>query len=152
MYLYKSDIPYSLALLLCYCQYLFCSLRIGFTVSNFFPSKFLFIHTLWCSMPHSFISNPVSIHDGTKISRFLTKSIQAILNAFKKCHEVSYHENQCFSEKKRLTIFFMNLNCNWNAFRWRTKIIFWTSNRRLKTSFFFLGRTDQFWTYKRRSF
>ena len=42
----------------------------------------------------------------------------------------------------------MNLNRNCNTFRWKMKIIFRTSKRRP----FLLGRTDQFWTYKRRSF
>ena len=42
---------------------------------------------------------------------------------------------KCFSESKQITIFLMNLNCNWNTFRWKMKIIFRTSKRRP----FFIG-------------
>ena len=47
-------------------------------------------------MARSFISNSVFIQDGAKMSY---ENYPAILHAFKKCHEVSYHEIKMFPWK-----------------------------------------------------
>ena len=58
------------------------------------------------------------------------------------------YEIKMFVWDKPLTVFLMNLNCIWKEFRWWQKLF----SRRLKKVLFCLGRTDQFWTCKRRSF
>ena len=102
-------------------------------------------------MPRSFISNSVSNQDGAKISKSLTKSIQRFYMPSKSVMKFHIMKLTCFIESKKITVFLMNLNRNCNIFRWKMKIIFGTSKRRLKDVLSLSGRTDQFWTYKRRS-
>lgn len=56
----------------CFCQFLPCSLWLGFAVSKVFTGIFFF-PTLSCFMACNLISNPVSTQDGAKISNLLRK-------------------------------------------------------------------------------
>ena len=112
---------------------------------NFSPKFFSFTlyHVLW---PIVLSATWCLFRTAPKISKYLTKSIHRFYMLSKSVMEFHIMKLKCFSESKQITIFLMNLNCNWNTIRWKMKIIFRTSKRRP----FLLGRTDQFWTYKRR--
>ena len=124
---------------------------VRFALSLIFHRIF-FCHTLSCFMVHSLISNSVLIQDGAKISKSLTKIIQQFYMLSKSVMKFQNIKIKCFSGSKQITIFLMNLNHYWNAFRWKIKIIFRMSKRGLKDALFLMGRTDQFWTYKRSLF
>ena len=88
--------------------------------SSHFPAVVSFFFV--CCDSVSIFSNPVSIQDGAKISKFLSKSIHQFYMPSKSV--MKFHMKlKCFSENKQIRIFFMNLNFNWNAFRWKTNII-----------------------------
>ena len=102
---------------------------VRFALSLIFHRIF-FCHTLSCFMVHSLISNSVLIQDGAKISKSLTKIIQQFYMLSKSVMKSQNIKIKCFSGSKQITIFLMNLNHNWNTFRWKMKIIFRMSKRR----------------------
>ena len=116
-----------------------------------FFCAFFFIHTLSCSISHSFINNLVSIHDTRKKrhQNLLRKVFKQFCMPSTSVMKFNIMKLRCLSENKWLTFFLMNLNCNWKPLRWWQKLF----SRRLKNVlFFFLGQTNQFWMHKRRSF
>ena len=95
-------------------------------------------------MGRSFISNSVSIQNGAKISKSLTKSIQRFYMPSKSVMKFHIMKLKCFSESKQIAVFLMNLNRNWNTFRWKMKIIFRTSKGRLKDFLFYWDERTNF--------
>ena len=103
-----------------------------------------FFHTLSCFTGRRFISNSVSNQDGAKISKSLTKSIQRFYMPSKSVMKFHIMKLKCFVESKKITIFLMNLNRNCNTLRWKMKIIFRTSKRRLKDVLFYWDERTNF--------
>ena len=95
-------------------------------------------------MARSFISNPVSLQDGAEISKSLTKSIWHFYLPSKSVMKFHIMKLKCFSESKQIRIFLVNLDHNWNTFRWKTKIIFRTSEGRLKYVLFYWDKRTNF--------
>ena len=89
-------------------------------------------------------NNSVSNQDGAKISKSLTKSIQWFYMPSKCVIKFHIIKLQCFIESKKITIFLKNLNRNCNTFRWKMKIIFRTSKRRLKDVLFYWDKRTNF--------
>ena len=144
MQLYKSDIFIQLtsSTFPAAVQFLPCSLWVVFAVSKFFTE--IFSSTLCCILSPVVLSTTRCLFRAAPISQNLLQKVSSDLDAFKKCHKLHIMKLKCFPENKQITIFLMNLNCNWNAFRCRTKIIFRTSKRRLKDVLFYWDKWTNF--------